>query len=228
MAVVSLANPKGGSGKSTSTLVLATTLAGQGATVSVIDADPNQPIVEWSNGATNSTLNVIGGVKESEIIDIIDSEASRTQFVFVDLEGTASRMVSRAFSRSDMIVIPLQASSVDANQAARAIGLVREEERVLQRQIPHRLLFTRTSPQIKSRIETLIVDELDGSSVPVFKHQLHQRAAYQSMFTYSLDLDEMAEDKVNGLPQARQNAMEVTGELVDYLRNAVLGGGDRD
>ena len=40
MPVISTANPKGGSGKSTSTLVIATTLAAKGASVCIIDADP--------------------------------------------------------------------------------------------------------------------------------------------------------------------------------------------
>ena len=41
MAVISVANPKGGSGKTTLTLVLAAQFASQNASVAVIDADPN-------------------------------------------------------------------------------------------------------------------------------------------------------------------------------------------
>lgn len=40
MPVISIANPKGGAGKSTTALVLGTTIAAHGATVTVIDADP--------------------------------------------------------------------------------------------------------------------------------------------------------------------------------------------
>ncbi|MCC2654489.1 MAG: hypothetical protein K0Q60_4655, partial [Microvirga sp.] len=47
MPVVVVANPKGGAGKSTAALVLATTLVHLGATVSIIDADPNRPIMDW-------------------------------------------------------------------------------------------------------------------------------------------------------------------------------------
>ena len=45
-------------------------------------------------------------------------------------------MVSRAIARSDLVLIPMQASAVDATQAARAVGLVREEEQVIGRSIP--------------------------------------------------------------------------------------------
>ena len=48
MAVIAFANPKGGAGKSTAALVLATELAISGAQVTIIDADPNWPIHDWS------------------------------------------------------------------------------------------------------------------------------------------------------------------------------------
>ena len=49
MAVIVAANPKGGSGKSTSCLVLGTTLASKGATVAIIDADPQKPVGRWGS-----------------------------------------------------------------------------------------------------------------------------------------------------------------------------------
>src|ERR1700686_1902998 len=102
MPVISTANPKGGSGKSTSTLVIATTLAAQGASVCIIDADPNQPIYEWkSKGESKSPITGIGGVKEKNILSLIEDQGVLPQFVFVDLEGTASLLVSRAIAYSD-------------------------------------------------------------------------------------------------------------------------------
>jgi chromosome partitioning protein len=98
MLIISVANPKSGSGKSTSSLVIGTTLAKQGATVTIVDADPNQPLMNWSKGDTKNPARIIGGISEDQIIDTIDNEAAENQFVIVDLEGTASRMVSRAFS----------------------------------------------------------------------------------------------------------------------------------
>src|ERR687893_469294 len=125
MPVISVANPKGGAGKSTTALVLGTTLASKGATVSIIDCDPNQPIKAWATGSSRSAVRVLSDVTESRIVPVIDAERSERQFVIVDLEGTASRMVSRAIARSDLVLIPMQASAVDAAQAARAVSLGR-------------------------------------------------------------------------------------------------------
>src|ERR1035441_7031683 len=95
MPIIAVSNPKGGSGKSTTTLLLATHLAEQGASVCVLDADPNQPILDWkTNGASKTTLEVIGGVKETTLMETLDGLTQ--QFVFIDLEGTASVLVSRS------------------------------------------------------------------------------------------------------------------------------------
>src|SRR4051795_8134103 len=219
MPVISIANPKGGAGKSTTALVLATTLASKGASVTVIDCDPNQPIKTWSAGPSRTLVKVMSDVTESRIVPVIDAEREGRQFVIVDLEGTASRMVSRAIARSDLVLIPMQASAVDAAQAARAVGLVREEEQVINRSIPLRVVLTRTSPQIPSKNEKLIVDELRAAGIPMMQTHLNQRVAFQSLFTYRLALDELDAAAVNGLEAATANAYRLAGEVIEVIRS---------
>jgi chromosome partitioning protein len=47
MPTIVYANPKGGAGKSTAALLLATLLADNGATVTLIDADPAETVSIW-------------------------------------------------------------------------------------------------------------------------------------------------------------------------------------
>jgi chromosome partitioning protein len=217
MPVIAVANPKGGAGKSTTTLVLSTILAQQNASVTVLDCDPNRPLVSWRKGASRSPVEIIGDTTESNILAQLDDHRSRSQFVFVDLEGTASRLTSRALSRAQLVIIPIQASAVDAEQAARAIQLVREEEDSFSRKIPFRITFTRTSPQIASRLEKAIISELSESNIPTFKTHLNERAAFKAMFFYKLALDELDPSEVNGVAQALDNATRFTGELIDHI-----------
>ncbi|MCP4968712.1 MAG: ParA family protein, partial [bacterium] len=91
MPTITFANPKGGSGKTTSALILATELARKGALVTVIDADPEHWISGWAGKpARPKTLDVISEVTEDNIIESIDEAAERSQFVIVDPEGTAN------------------------------------------------------------------------------------------------------------------------------------------
>ena len=223
MPVVVTANPKGGAGKSTATLVLAQTLAHLGATVAIVDADPNRPIVEWRNGPSKLSLSVVGDVTESSIIRVIREHRVSHQFVFVDLEGTASRLVSRAITQADLVLIPLQASGVDARQASRAVALIHEEEEALEdRVIPYRVLLTRTSPIIATRIEREIVNALLGAGLPLLQNRLNERQAFKAIFVRRLALHELDGEAVNGLAEALANAQRLADELVDILSAQAL------
>src|SRR3954447_3688438 len=109
MPTIALVQPKGGAGKSTTAVVVATQLARRGAAVTIIDADPNHPIADWAKlPNVPENLTVISDVSEDTIIEVIEKAAARTPFVIVDLEGTASMTVAYAVSRTDLVIIPLQ------------------------------------------------------------------------------------------------------------------------
>lgn len=220
MPVITVANPKGGAGKSTAALVLATSLAQQGASVIILDCDPNRAIEGWRAGSSKNPVIVDGGITESTITTKLDAYRKKYQFVFVDLEGTASRLMSRALARAQLVIIPIQASPPDAELAARAIHLIREEEQAFEKTIPYRVLFTRTSPAIASKLETQITAQLKASEVPMFRNHLNERSAYKAMFYYQRDLEELDPRNVNGLPAARDNAFRLAEELVNLVIDA--------
>ncbi len=217
MPVIVVASPKGGAGKSTLTLVSALTLAAAGASVAIIDADPNRPIVRWKNGNNTSSITVVDDVTESSIIRDIREQASSNQFVLVDLEGTANRLVSRAISQADLILIPLQASGLDSNEAARAVRLIREEEEALGgRSLAFRIVLTRTSSLIQTKIEKGIIDALEQAELPLMMTRLNERQAYKAVFVKRCSLNEL-DNSVNGVPGAIENAERFVNELLMIL-----------
>lgn len=217
MATIVLANPKGGAGKSTTALVLATTLAAQDASVTVLDCDPNRPIIKWQSRRTRPAQIEVSEATEANIIKTIDEASARKQFVFVDLEGTASRLVSRAISRADLVLVPIQPSPLDSEEGGRALGLIAEEEEVLNRRIRSSVVLTRTNPAIKTRHEKAIIAGLAGAGLSLLSTQLHQRQAYQAMFAAGATLGELDPAEVNGIEAAQANALALAGELVEAL-----------
>lgn len=217
MPVIAVANPKGGAGKSTTTLVLATTLARQGASVTILDCDRNQPIAGWRSGPSSNPVVVDSATDEETFKAKLDLHRTKQQFVFVDLEGTASRLMSRALFRAHLVIIPIQASPTDAELAARAIHLIQDEGESFDKTIPYRVLFTRTSPAIPTKLEKAILNQLNGGEIPLFKNHLNERAAFKSMFYHQVDLNELEESEVNGLPKARENALQLAEELVNLV-----------
>lgn len=225
MPVIAVSNPKGGAGKSTSTLLLATYLAQRGATVSVLDADPNQPIMDWKmKGKSKTSVQVIGGIKESNLMEILEQQTH--QFIFIDLEGTASVLVSRSIALADFVIIPVQASAIDVRQASKAIRAVRDEEKVAQRsnssrRIPFRVLMTRTpAPGAPiSSVQRQLESEIEAAGIPRFRTTLAERLAYKALFVERLTLPELGDFRVGNLEAAYQNVHELAEELVQTLQS---------
>lgn len=219
MPVICAANPKGGAGKSTTLFTIAATLAHEGASVSIIDADPNHPITDWRKGNSQLKMRVIGGVTESNIRDLIIEEASKSTFVFVDLEGTASRLVSRAIIKADLTLIPLAGSGLEATQAAKAVRLIREVEEDTGKSVNYTLVFNRTNPPPFTRkIERNIADEMRRNNLPVLDTHLYRREAFNAMFVDQLSIYELDGSQVSGLAQAIENAAALTAEVLELLK----------
>ena len=133
MPTIAFVSPKGGAGKTTSAFLLSTALA-KLYDVTVIDADPNHPIQTWATGGnTPPRLTIVSDVDEDTIIERIEDAATKTPFVIVDLEGTASKIVVYAISQADFVIIPTQGSQLDANEASRAIRVVLQSEKMTAR-----------------------------------------------------------------------------------------------
>ena len=219
MPTIVFASPKGGVGKSTAAVLLATELASHGGSVTMIDADPNKPLSMWASLAGKPTgLTLIDDATEDTIIDIIETAAQTTTFVIVDLEGTASMMAGYAMSRADLVIIPSQGSNLDATEAVKAIRLVKSQEKAFQRKIPFAILFTRTSAAIRPRTLQSIEAEFAENNVPMFGAQIHEREAYRAVFAFGGTLADLDSAQVPNLPAARLNARTFVGEVIEMLK----------
>jgi chromosome partitioning protein len=219
MPVVSFANPKGGAGKTTSALLLAGELAAKGARVTVIDADPERWISQWGKlPGKPANIDIIADVTEDTIVDHIEKAAAIAQFIIVDLEGTASLMVANAVGMSDLVIIPAQGASMDAKGAAKTIRLIRNQERLLRRQIAHSILLTRTSAAVTSRALRNVREQLDKAGIDVFSTSIVERAAFRDIFDFGGLLSDLRSDQVSNLDKALENARDFAGEVISKLR----------
>lgn len=224
MPVISFANPKGGAGKTTSALLLAGELAEKGASVILIDADPERWISQWGALPGKPTnITIISDVSEDTIVDVIEDAASQAQFVIVDLEGTASLMVANSVGMSDLVVIPTQGASMDAKGAVKTLKLIRNQSRLANRAIPHAVLLTRTSAAVASRALKNVRDQLDSANVEVFETSIVERAAYRDLLDFGGLLSKLNPAQVSNIDKAVQNAREFTAEVVAKLKANQVG-----
>lgn len=218
MPTIVFVSPKGGVGKTTAALLLASELA-RATKVTAIDADPNHPIAAWAKGTKlPKNLLIVADADEDNIIDKIEEAAAKTPFVVVDLEGTAAKIVLLAVSQADLVVIPTQGSQLDAEQASRAIRVVKQQEKMTGRATPYGVLLTRTSPIIRTRTMGHIQGGLVDAGVPVFKAQLNEREAFRAMFSFQRTLESLDPKEVPNLDKAIANAEEFAAEVIERLR----------
>ena len=217
MPTIVFVSPKGGAGKTTAALILASELA-RGAAVTVIDADPNHPIKSWAGEADAPNLTVIADADEENILERIEEAAAQTPFVVVDLEGTAAKIVLLAVSQADLVIVPTQGSQLDAEQASRALRVIKQQEKMSGRPVPFSVLLTRTSVAIRTRNMAHIQRGLIEAGVPVLKVELHEREAFRAVFSFRQPLERLNPTEVGNLDKAIANAEAFASEVVELLR----------
>lgn len=218
MPVIAFATTKGGSGKSTATLITAGEILDAGSTVTIIDADPNQPLMQWADvTGPKEGLTVIGDINEDTIVDVIEDAATKTAFVLVDLEGSANLLVSYAISRSDLVIVPCQGSYLDGQGAAATIQMVSTIAKNFKTKIMASVLLSRTSAAVQPRSLQQIVDMFNEAKVDVFKVQLIDRAAYRSIFSYGGTIHDLRSSEVSNLNAAKDNAAALIEEIIARL-----------
>lgn len=188
MPVIVIASSKGGAGKSTSAILLGTELAHAGATVTMLDCDPNRSLSLWAaRGPLPDRIGVVSDITESGVVRIIKDHDADGHIVVVDLEGVASRMVSRAVSQADLVLIPMRATVLDATIGVRSIALISEEEEALGRSIAHAVVFTMTRA-VRSKQQNGIEASLRRQGVRIIEPPLMERAAFSALFEFGGDL----------------------------------------
>lgn len=217
MPVISIANAKGGSGKTTTALILATELA-RGISVTLIDADPRRPLTTWATlPGRPETISVITSAGERRILDEISDANAKSAFVIIDLEGVASRMTSFAMSQSDMVIIPTQEQQQDVTAAIDVIAELRRDMRATNRAVPYALVMTRTRVVAKPRSARFIARQLATSGIPMFTTEINERDAFASLFMTGGDLRGLDPDDINNIEAAIANAGAFAAEVIDWL-----------
>jgi chromosome partitioning protein len=95
MYVITFANPKGGSGKTTSAMLLAEQIALSGGSVAIIDLDPNANILTWSESRQEQGRAVPFAVharpQAEETVELIDKLSGDVDYLIIDLAAIIHR-----------------------------------------------------------------------------------------------------------------------------------------
>lgn len=172
--VITVAQQKGGAGKTTVAAHLAVALSQRGLRIGIVDVDPQGSLSHWhrirekryGEGYTGMQFAAVSGWR-------VGSEVSRMKkmcdFVIIDSPPHVETEARTAIRQADLLLVPVQPSPTDLWATQATIQLAKAEN------IPARIILNRVNS--KSRIVEMIEKELTGV---LTKTRLANRVLYAS------------------------------------------------
>jgi chromosome partitioning protein len=216
--IISFASSKGGVGKSTCCAAIAANLAKDGDRVLVLDLDFNQTVARWGRKASAGNVTV-EAVAPDAFTSVFRAKMASERFdhVLIDLAGTREATLLKAMARSDLVIIPAQASEPDLREALVIIDDIADVIEAGANKLDYRLLLTKLFP-LPTRVTAFAHQEIKRHKIRKFKTGLVERAAYREMFLTGKAPTEAAP---NG------KAAQEVAELVDEIRQIVEAKNER-
>ena len=175
MPIISLLNPKGGSGKTTLSTHLARAYHERGAKVLLVDSDPQGSASDWHASREDNPIPFLA-YGRPENMRVLPNVAAPYGYVFIDGAAKLEGMIAAALKVSDAVLIPVQPSPYDIWAASDLVDLIRARQEVTDG-IP--LASFVISRAIKrTRLGREVTGAVAEYGLPVFEAMTIQRQAY--------------------------------------------------
>ena len=223
-SIFAIANPKGGSGKTTVGIILAGEFAKHGYSAAIIDADPQGSSYQWhaSSVARGLSPNGVDLVRASDAAGLGQAiqRLDAYDVIVVDTPGYYGDILIQSALQADLVVLPCKVHTFDASQVVRTIRNL--ERHAAEASLPmsqHRVLFNEyDSLDRNTRPLREVVAYLDAEGVPVCANALYRRVTYRTMTSGYGTLYQMS-NKDESIRKARYNADQVVRELLAAVQN---------
>jgi len=126
--IITVANAKGGVGKSTITYCLACYYAYRGAKVAILDEDIQQTITDnietCRDRGDDIPIELIDKEKLSSYSALVESD--KHDIIFIDTPPVLTTQLGSIYDISDMVLIPIKPSTNDYNSLLRSIDTLKD------------------------------------------------------------------------------------------------------
>lgn len=218
-------NQKGGVGKTTLSLHVASALA-RSRRVLLIDADPQQSAMKWSTVRSGRVDFAVIGMAKATLHKEIASLGANYDHVVIDGPPRVTELARSIIIASDVVVIPVQPSPFDVWAAAETVDLIKEA-RIYKENLKAVIAINRKI--VNTAIGRDVREALASLEVPILDADVAQRVGFAEAVAggqtvLDTDPDGTAAREVITLVRELVNLHEQESELRRPSDHAVAGG----
>lgn len=179
MKTIVIANQKGGSGKSTSTvhLAVAAESAGDGPVV-ISDTDPQGSTVDWFNQRKRDGMETprFAPLTLTGLSDYTDKlDAAGASYLFIDTAPSVGGVNPDLFAIADLILIPLNPTPTDLRALVKGLPIIKKSGKRFY------FMLSRVRPHLRNNANVALALEVLGLVLPT---RMHERVIYSESFAH--------------------------------------------
>ena len=172
-------NQKGGVGKTTLSIHIASTLALAGNRVLLIDADEQRSALDWAASRDLDPIFGVVGIPKNTIHKEVLLLRKNYDYIIIDGPPRIYDVARSAIAASDIVLIPVQPSPYDVWSAKEVVDLVNEVKEPLQIYKKIKAAFIINRKIANSIIGRDVTEALEQyANVPVLTSHITQRVSY--------------------------------------------------
>lgn len=206
--VITIAQQKGGAGKTTVAAHLAVILSQRGKRVAAIDIDPQGSLTQWhkireerfGEGYTGMTFSSTSGWRVSNEIARLKKDHD---FIIIDSPPHTEADAKTAIRAADLVLIPVQPSPTDLWATAATLKLAKADN------IPVKVILNRVAPN--SKMAQAAIDTLGGEDV--LDNMLGNRVAFASAL-----FEGRTANETNPSHPSAQEIKDIANEILELLK----------
>lgn len=211
--IVSIINQKGGVGKTTLSIHIASTLALAGKKVLLIDADAQGSALDWAGARDSEHILSVVGMPSNTLHKQVKLLKDDYDFIVIDGPPRVYDVAKSCIAASDIVLIPIQPSPYDVWSAEEVLKLVREVKEPLSTYKTIKAAFVLNRVITNSVIGRDVHEVLKQYDIPTFKQGLFQRVAYTESASRGTSAIEEDPESLAG-----KDVKKLTEELIKFAK----------
>lgn len=189
--IIGILQQKGGVGKTTLAINLASCYAETGLRVLLVDADPQGSSLAWSSVRDKPALFHVVGMPKPNLHKDLPAIAANYDMVVIDGAPRVNELARSAIMASDMILIPVQPSPFDIWSCVDVVGLVREG-RIVREDIQAAFVVNRKI--VNTVIGRSVMKAFGEFEFPLLESMVSQRVVFAESAASGLTVLEVGSD----------------------------------